>query len=577
MIQWKQRLYAFLLRRLLGPFLDASATQKLHDSLDVSLQEGRFTLTDIFLNAGYLTNLISSNSPGLSIRRARIERLEIHLTLRENIPNVNSDADDATPQSSLAWRAIKWGTFNEAMPAVSLIASIEITGVYLELEPDTVKRTLNCKPASRAEETKLDETSSKSTIGSYLDAALASLQLNLKMNDLRVKVSSEHAPTISETWIQIRLTSAAYRDLESPTTASGPINSATDNKTVLNKTLEFTGLTIQAGESLMEESKDDEASQMDATEHRVSTVALSQGTGHVYIRVFNTPQNAEGKRRAQQEIEVKLNPQFNMSVDEASIQQIQNVLRCFPQFTETEEEEVPISAETAAALNHFSSNDSDDHADLTALSVIMKQYKEAYHLTERNELRGGILIPSNAYEEGETLEDDEAVTFDAFFDANDQSFYNYASVMRESILVSDEPDDFSEFVHTKLRLHLMTGGFKVVFSDSKRNPPIRRPEEYVLLTFDDLNVSSLLTARSSDHSLSISHLEIEDAQLDTTIANGEFISIGGSPLCEGRVEIGNILRFIPVSSLVGGLLVFAMEVELTSSIFFLDNATTGLG
>ena len=101
MIQWKQRLYAFLLRRTLGPFLDDSATQQLHDSLDVSLQEGKFVLKDISLDSSHLTELLTDKKvPGLSIRAARIDRMEILLTLRENNVQVPSSAATSSSLTS---------------------------------------------------------------------------------------------------------------------------------------------------------------------------------------------------------------------------------------------------------------------------------------------------------------------------------------------------------------------------------------------------------------------------------------------------------------------------------------------
>ena len=63
MIQWKQRLYAFLLRRILGPFLDDESSKILHDSIDFSLQEGRFVLKDVSLNSEFLTEKVGYLAP----------------------------------------------------------------------------------------------------------------------------------------------------------------------------------------------------------------------------------------------------------------------------------------------------------------------------------------------------------------------------------------------------------------------------------------------------------------------------------------------------------------------------------
>jgi hypothetical protein len=245
MIQWKQRLYAFLLRRVLGPFLDASEAKKLHDSIDFSLQEGTFALKDISLDAAYLTERLAAKGSGISIRRAKIERLEIVLTLREN-SNDKTQREDA-PQSSLAWRAMQLGTTSDSLPAVSLIAEIKLHGVDLELEPSDWRRQ---RPAPQVvDDTSTSEPTSKSTIGSYVDAALSSLQLNLKLTNINIKLCHREPRRSCETWVSVRLSSVTYKDLD--------VNVNNDNssyKTVLNKSLDFSEITIQAGERQLKEA-----------------------------------------------------------------------------------------------------------------------------------------------------------------------------------------------------------------------------------------------------------------------------------------------------------------------------------
>jgi hypothetical protein len=558
MIQWKQRLYAFLLRRLLGPFLDASATKQLHDSLDFSIQEGRYTLKEISLNATHLNSIIASGSTGIAIRSARIGILKISLELRENVSD-HEASDRSIPRSSLAWRAMKLGTGTGTMPAVSLIATIEIDDVILELEPSAVKPRqtppYSQKPKTAFEPQEIE--SSRSVIGSYVDAALSSLQLDLKMSNISVKVSSSRLPVPLESWVEVRFSSIAYRDFEVAPPSS---SNASGYKTVLNKSLEFTGLRIQAGNTLLDRTDDDDESPNPvATQHSVSNIALAQGHVKVFIRVIEyepaslTATEKDQKPRLQQDVEVTMNQQLNLSVDQVAMLQLRSVAVGLSSVPEAEEETVPLTKEASDALDRIGvDNSRSDQEDLAALNGILKQYQEAYHLAERNELRGGILIPSNAYEDGVELEDDEPVTFDAFFDANEQSVYHYASVLKESLLMSRNSESKDEFVHTKLRLHLMGGGFKLVFADPTRPSYVRRLEEYLLLTFDDLNFSSSVSLRTSDHSFSVSNLEIEDAQMDKSYSGGEtFVSIGGQPLAEGRVEIGNFLRFASVSFGIG--------------------------
>ena len=559
MIQWKQRLYAFLLRRLLGPFLgDSSSAKQLHDSVDFSLQEGRFTLKDINLNADHLNDIIgSSSSAGVAIKSARIGNLEINLELSENISRTHDGANSTAPRSSLAWRAMKLGSGPATMHAVSLIAKVDVGDIFLELEPGSGKskktsQQSHPKPESESEDTK----SSRSVIGTYIDAALSSLQLTLNMSNINVRICSSRSlsspPPVSVSWIDIMLSSVCYRDVEVSVDPN-----TTNYKTVLNKTVDFTGLKIQAGESQIEIPGDVVSAEVGlGSTQSVSTIALAQGNAQVFIRAIEYgPSNSkfaeisaetESNQSLQHDIEVRMNQQLNISVDRAAIQKIRAVADGLSNSPDAEEEQIQMSRATSEALDRFSVESSNDEDDLIALNGILKQYQEAYHLAERNELRGGILIPSNAYEEGVELDDDEAITFDAFFDANDQSFYHYASVLKESLLVSSDTGGKGDSIHTRLRFYLLGGCIKVVFSDSKRTQSIRRLEEYLLITFDDWSLTSSLSRCTSDLSMTVSHLSIEDAQIDDTYSGEAFISYGGQPLAEGRLDIGNFVQFLTV-------------------------------
>jgi hypothetical protein len=69
------------------------------------------------------------------------------------------------------------------------------------------------------------------------------------------------------------------------------------------------------------------------------------------------------------------------------------------------------------------------------------------------------------------------------------------------------------------------------------------------LTMDDLNLSHASSHSSSESTLSIAHVEIEDAQLDTTKKSSGFVSIGGAPVFEGVIDIGTLVGFSSVSEI----------------------------
>jgi len=570
MIDWKRRLYAFLLRRILGPLLDVSSAQKLHDSIDVSLQDGRFILNNISLDANYLTDKLSDKCPGLSIRKGIIYRLEINLTLREN--QYESDNPTST-QSSLAWRAMKLGTSKESLPAVSLIAEIVIDGVLLEVEIIDLKRRKAGKSTSPATSKnnqvftqatgKSDgEPTSKSIIGSYIDTALATLQLNLRLTNIQVKLCRPNESRSREVWVAVQLSSFSYNDLDAMTENV----QSSKNKLIVNKAINFSKIIIEAGET-NKITKGSSFSDSIFKTASPSTVALAEGSGHIFLRVFDcsfpqipkcqeqapkTDKNNQNKNSyLQRDVEVILNHQLNLSFDNDSLLYIQDVMLAMTDITEdySTSDKVSIFRQNSMMNNPYIEDVDLDQEDLKALTGIMKQYREAYHMAEKNQLRGGILVPSNAYlVDGDVcIEDAQDATFDVFFDANDQSFYNTTSILMESTCHSRSDlnnCDHIGHIHTKLRIHLLKACIKVCFLRVGEHHHQNKLEqnEYVLATLDDSNLSMSSSKRIDEITLSIIHIQVEDAHLTRPNKNVKYSSPGTtSSAYEGAVEIGRII------------------------------------
>eukprot|EP00934_Nitzschia_sp_Nitz4_P004614 Nitzschia sp. Nitz4//scaffold119_size111653//42238//48064//NITZ4_004188-RA/size111653-augustus-gene-0.212-mRNA-1//1//CDS//3329533830//4604//frame0 len=503
MIQWKQRLYAFLLRRVLGPFLDASANQKLHDSVDVSLQEGRIVLKNIGLNASHISERLASTGAGVSIRTASVEQLEVILSLRENTA-IDSNGNP-TAQSSLVWRTMKLGTMSESIPAVSLVAEIRITGLKIELEignpvsPPVTQKVVD--PVSQ-------EPTSKSIIASYVDAALASLQLSLKLSNVSVRLVAPRSDTItSETFVAVSLSTLSLNDLEAQSAAPGA-----KMKVVLNKSMEVSNIGIQVGTSECCTEQDQQPTT------QTTTVCMAQGSSKVFYRVFESEHDTldKSKQNVQQDIDINLNQQLNVSLTQQSLLHLQRVAIEFAEASSkaantTTDQNKSIPAENGQRpISDGNCNDEDsDREDLKALTGIMKQYREAYHLAANNQLRGGILVPSNAYQDETDEPEEQDVTFDVFFDANDQSFYHAASVLKASTMLQAVTDEGS--IQSKIRLTLLSGCFKIGFSNTTHSS---RPHEYILASVAELNVSAFSAGKLAEIELSVSHFEIEDSQID---------------------------------------------------------------
>ena len=64
------------------------------------------------------------------------------------------------------------------------------------------------------------------------------------------------------------------------------------------------------------------------------------------------------------------------------------------------------------------------------------------------------------------------------------------------------------------------------------------PDEYILLTFNDVDISSKISGKRAEYALHVSHMEIDDAHMP----HSDVSSVDGR-----RVEIGSLLSFAQVS------------------------------
>ena len=359
-----------------------------------------------------------------------------------------------------------------------------------------------------------------------------------------------------------------------------PPSSSSSYRTILEKSVTFQGITIAAGETTRTLDQDDDGStsshssdsnRMVESSSLVSVIALAEGTGHISVRAVEygsihaskTKSQSRAKPalpQVQQDIDIRLNQQIKVSVDETSIVQLKRILEGFQSMStmsnnvqdgnsSTASQDATtthrplqrgnsvVSSTSGPSLNSINSR--DDEMELYTITGMMKQYNEAKALAEQNQMRGGILLPSNAYEEGENVGVGDSRTFDVFFDANEKSFHHYASMMKSSILASQEAGLASDFVHTKLRFHLLGGGMKLSFRNrSNTSESLVRPDEYILMTCNDIDITSQVSGKRAEYALHVSHLEIDDAHIPQSEVNS---------LDTSRVEIGSLLTFAQVS------------------------------
>ena len=100
----------------------------LFSIIDVSLQEGKFILNDICLDSDYeyITKAaLQAKCPGLFIVKAKVDRLEIILMLKETSAQEEHETGTApTSNSSFVWRAMKYRMSTSDGLAVSLLAEM---------------------------------------------------------------------------------------------------------------------------------------------------------------------------------------------------------------------------------------------------------------------------------------------------------------------------------------------------------------------------------------------------------------------------------------------------------------------
>ena len=527
-----------------------------------------------------------SAGSNLTVCRATVRRLAVVLSLRDSeeknttstsatIGNASGTASNGARQyhrsesapasisstlSSTISRTARLGTLGGG---VSLIATVEIDGLEVDLVPvPTVTR-----PTSTRQKTDSDRRISSNThaqftgstlpssssadqdeddgnklagggglLASYVDAAMKSLRLSAELTHMRLRILSRKSATDDAPWVGVRLQSLKYHDLtieDKAMSASGA--------PVLRKEVEFNGLAFAVGgmkeaNVLFEGGTNASIKDVVATgvRNETQTIAEMKGSGDIKILAHAiTASNSVDKSssvsianasmkknsntmkgeifRLRNDIDFRLgDSRFDLCLDRSSLEHVSTVVHAinappvngFIDDAATDEEDNLKSNEDAFF---------DEASDAKALSDMMRQYAEARHLARTQQIRGGIMLPSG---------DDDG--FDTFFDANDQSFCAYRSMMEDSAL--SERAGLDDFVHTRVTFGFFETTLKVIWGSSE--------SEYVSLTVGEIKATATQSVAESTLNLALSYLEVEDSY-EKRDANGRTIT-----------DVGNILRFV---------------------------------
>jgi len=466
-----------------------------------------------------------------------------------------SAASTASTLSSTISRTARLGTLGGG---VSLIATVEIDGLEVDLLPvrthslpssqkldsargsNSVSRSNGGTPpsSSSADPDDVNRIAGGSgLLASYVDAAMRSLRLSAELSHMRLRVLSKKSATGDAPWVGVRLQSLKYHDLTIlPDDAAPPASGAP----VLRKEVEFNGLAFEVGGNnnaymAVHGGNVNNASGKDvvkSAESITQTIAEMKGSGDIKIlaHAISVPNsgnkaqitstvNAFLKNNAMKEqitrlrndIDLRLgDSRFDLCLDRNSLGCLSIVSYALNAPADERVDDVTTTSKNGK-LGRNEDAFYDEASDVKALSDMMRQYAEARHLARTQQIRGGIMLPSD--EDG----------FDTFFDANDQSFCAYQSMMEDSAL-SSEHADLDDFVHTRVSFGFFETKLKVIWGSSGK--------EYISLTVGEIKATATQSAAESSLALALSHLEVEDSY-EKRDANGRMIT-----------DVGNIIRFV---------------------------------
>jgi hypothetical protein len=456
-MQWKQRLYAFLLRRVLGPILTSSSkAQLVHESVDVQVTEGKFLLKDVELDVDYLHSKISCLAvEGLSkirLQRVSIQKLEIQLSLVDeseeacdtNQTGQTLHSEDLNSYSSLS-KALGTATavmrkiyklrtvdqHSQYTHNISLVAQVVLDGVdinimeiYRNSSDDDNSEWKSME--KRKEMVDLNKSQASNFISSYIEAAMNSLKLNVTISHIKIHMSSYTNPDI----IQLCLDSVSYSET--------PLNISPDrNMESRTGVGSMTNMDVQKNVHISSIHLDWVTGPRDL-KYGSSAENILSYTGQVHIQLATDFVENSNKEESSGVIQHLINVSIDQQLDLFIKNQILGQLFRFSRH-DTEKDAMETKIEDAG--DHHDTtigkyNVDDDEQDAGILATVLKQREEALYHAATKEIRGGVLVPCvSTDEEGKVN-----VTFDGFFDAMDYSFSQYRS-LGSSLIRGHSPDN----------------------------------------------------------------------------------------------------------------------------------------
>ena len=150
------------------------------------------------------------------------------------------------------------------------------------------------------------------------------------------------------------------------------------------------------------------------------------------------------------------------------------------------------------------------------------------------------MIPTHAYmADLDALEEDDVMTFDVFWDAQEQGLDDKSSTLRKGVFrtTGNELSAINS-TQTKVRLSMLSVSVKISFRDLRSQTG---PQEYVLATLDDLQMYLVNGASRSEFEFTVGDFSLEDAQLLETDPVAASAQIGIGTICSFGMVSGELV------------------------------------
>lgn len=519
--QWQSRVYTFLFRRILGPFLTPQSQKSLHKSLSVSLRAGNFELLNVEFDGKAIASKLNLGND-VWIEKIHVKRMAVSLSLLyfNESGEVVENYEDGSAR---------------------LTASVSLDGVDVQIRPSGVNSSNShdsndCHQAD--EKVKVQVNSSKSTsddaknssssvgkmstIRSYVQAAIETLKLSLDINDISIRIASH-----DNAWVSLNVATVSYRDEKDRCTYTtyeqnqNPMPMHQPTK-ILKKELNIDTITLTVGEHTHTERGE-----------YSEEVVRSEG-----VSVVRITDEFNGKVGIGRSLELIIEPELVLN---ASVDTLQRIYRVAMDMTRTSTSKSTSELERTRnglriegndaqgermvedGSGHSSERDFDDtgrdYSNGLLANIIQKQGDEHYmdnlskrksqvvnnrvlSMNEEGDLNtvNDLVIERNMAQTSGQDTDDLEPDLDDFFDSNDEDISHYRSALEASITSDGNTTNVtSTSLHVNVRkvsmhLHLYDGVSPSVTND-------QTPDDTVVLTMECFDLSS--TRKNSKQSIAM--------------------------------------------------------------------------